>query len=259
MFPPQEDGYHPIYSIFQTISLYDTLSISTQKNKTCTISSNTPSLPTDSSNILSKTYQILKDKLPYGFKIHIDKHIPIGGGMGGGSTNAAGFLTYLNDNFLKLPLIDLISIAKYLGADIPFFLVGGTALVTGIGEKIQPIPTLNNKTYLLITPPIHSSTADIFKNFDSRPIIHKKVIAPPPALLKNQLGENSLKDTVFNLYPEFKVLEKWIVEQGHTLYMSGSGATTFIAFDNKDECDTFSKKVHYTFPNYSVSIGWPIQ
>jgi 4-diphosphocytidyl-2-C-methyl-D-erythritol kinase len=258
VFPPQSDTYHPICSIFQTLSLYDTLTIQPQTEKNCVITSNKADLPTDTSNILTKLYLSLQTQLPDGFRIHIEKHIPMGGGMGGGSSNAAGFLLYLNHHYLKLSLPDLITLAKPLGADIPFFLVGGTALVTGIGENIRPLATLVDKHYLLITPPIHCSTADIFTAFDARPYLYKTIIPPPPTLLRHHLGENSLRTTVFNLYPEFKDLEKWVIKHKKDLYMSGSGATTFIPFESLSDCKDFYEKVIQAFPTYTVHCTYPV-
>jgi 4-diphosphocytidyl-2-C-methyl-D-erythritol kinase len=258
VFPPQPDGYHPICSIFQTIKLHDTLTIQAQENKTLTITSNNLDVPTDQSNILTKIYLELKDKLPHGFVVDIKKNIPMGGGMAGGSTNAAGFLKYLNDTYLKYSLQELINLAKTFGADIPFFLVGGTALVTGIGEKISPIPTLTNKHYLLITPPIHCSTAAIFKEFDSHSYTNPTVIESPEKITKTHLGENSLKPIVFDLYPSFKHLETWANEHNKELYMSGSGATTFISFNSKADCDAFAEKTKQKFPDYAVQTTQPL-
>ncbi len=105
----------------------------------------------------------------------------MGAGLGGGSSNAAGLLSYLNSfctpSFSDQALIDL---ASKIGADVPYFLVGGTAYVTGYGEQITPLNTSYKQTYLLVKPRCHASTVDVYHHFDSRPLLN--VPDTPPRL-----------------------------------------------------------------------------
>ena len=94
VYPPNDQGMHPIYSIFQNISLFDELEIT--ESNTFQITCSNPNVPTNNLNLLSKIYSHFKNTLSTGFKIHLKKNIPMGGGLGGGSSNAAGFLQYLN-------------------------------------------------------------------------------------------------------------------------------------------------------------------
>lgn len=234
VYAPREDNYHPLQSIFQTISLHDTLTIETTSKKGIHITCNDPTIPIDAKNILYRTYTHLEDRLPIGLTISLIKRIPHGAGMGGGSTNAAGLLTYLNNTFLQLPLKDLIPIATSLGADVPFFLVGGTAYVEGIGEKITPIPPqLNSTHFLLVKPPIYCSTGTIFTHYDAT-FPQKAPSTPNQALLTDHLNKNDLKETVFNLDPRFKETETIITElTKKPVYMSGSGSTLFTPISNE--------------------------
>jgi 4-diphosphocytidyl-2-C-methyl-D-erythritol kinase len=228
VYAPRPDGYHPLQSIFQTISLHDTLTIEHTTEKSCTITCNDPDIPTDERNILSKTYNALKDTLPIGVSLNLTKRIPNGAGMGGGSTNAAGLLLHLNNEYLKLPLANLIQIATTIGADVPFFLIGGTAYVEGIGEFITPIePKETHSHFLLVKPPIHCSTKDIFTKYDATQP-QEAPIAQNKALLNQHLNVNDLKDTVFSLDTKFQETENTMIELNkNNVYMSGSGSTLF--------------------------------
>ena len=261
VYAPREDNYHPLQSMFQTISLHDTLSVTTRSKKGIHIECNDPTVPTDNKNILHKTYEALKDRLPVGITVNLNKRIPHGAGMAGGSTNAAGLLTYLNDTYLKLPLEELIPIATSLGADVPFFLIGGTAFVEGIGEHITPIePQSNYSHYLLVKPPIYCSTKDIFTLFDaSTP--EKDPGKQNKEILTQHLNTNDLKDTVFKLDPRFQETEDIISElTNSTVYMSGSGSTLFTPITEetyKSILPTLQSKLADTFIELCSPIHGP--
>ncbi|MDK2885985.1 MAG: 4-diphosphocytidyl-2-C-methyl-D-erythritol kinase [Thermosipho sp. (in: thermotogales)] len=132
----REDGYHEIISLFQNISLYDRLIISKIDNG-IEIKSNI-NLP---NNILYKVWEIFRNKIKtpnYGFKIELEKNIPIEAGLGGGSSDAAAFIKFLGDEF-NVPKEQLILLAAEVGSDVPFFLEGGTAIIKGRGEIIEKL------------------------------------------------------------------------------------------------------------------------
>lgn len=141
----REDGYHEIISLFQNISLYDRLIITKIENG-LEITSNV-NIP---GNILYKVWDIFVKKVltpNCGFKVEIEKNIPIEAGLGGGSSDAAAFLKFLGDEF-NIPMRNLLSIASEIGSDVPFFLEGGTAVIRGRGEiieKLFPIKGYNVK------------------------------------------------------------------------------------------------------------------
>lgn len=258
VYAPREDGYHPLQSIFQTISLHDILTIETTPEKGCSITCTAPEIPTDHRNILHKTYTLLENKLPIGLKITLTKHIPNGAGMGGGSTNAAGLLRVLNNEYLNLSEKDLINIAVTIGADVPFFLLGGTAYVEGIGEIMTPVYNSTPHThYLLVKPPIHCSTKDIFTRFDATQPT-KAPTSPCQDILDQHLNTNDLKDTVFQLDPRFKETEDILSNLLNSpIYMSGSGSTLFTSITP----ETYAKhlpELKEKLPNTFIHICTPV-
>ena len=168
VYPPISTGYHPIYSIFQPISLGDMLEIqwlSTPGFQLELVSDFDAQIEVDS-NILTRIYRRFSDRIPVGVSLRLIKHIPVGGGLGGGSTNAASFLTVLNQYFLHLSPSELASIALDFGSDIPFFLTSGTALVTGIGEQVTLLPDAPFSAYILIIPPFSILSKTIYQALD---------------------------------------------------------------------------------------------
>src|SRR3989339_93845 len=129
IYRPRKDGYHPLCSVFQNISTHDTLFIEIKEKPGIELTCEHSFVPVNENNILWKIYDALKTKkqLSFGLKIKINKNIPIGAGLGGGSSNAAGLLCFLN-SFANLNLSEneLIKFGVKYGADIPFFISGGT-------------------------------------------------------------------------------------------------------------------------------------
>tara|TARA_A100001015_G_C14769867_1_gene624780 strand:+ start:269 stop:706 length:438 start_codon:yes stop_codon:yes gene_type:complete len=128
VFLPRPNGLHPIRSLFQTISLHDTLTIKKTDSNILKIRSNNHALERD--NLLYDIYNAYKDDIPFGMELNLNKRIPLGGGLGGGSSNAACFLSYLNKEAgWNLDDETLIKRSMQFGSDIAFFIKGGTALV----------------------------------------------------------------------------------------------------------------------------------
>jgi len=255
VYRARADHYHPICSIFQNISLADNLKICLIPEKKLQLTSNNPLVPLDENNILFKVYNEVKEKFDSGFKIDIQKEIPIGGGVGGGSSNAAGFISFLNEvmrlNFTKE---ELTKLALKTGADVSFFLFGkGTALVSGIGEIVEPIAKGSTAYFLLINPNIPISTNLVYKKFDDLKNIpeFKKI----PAYLKTkQIGKNSLAEVVFNSFPEMANLKEQISGYGLKLLLSGSGSTCFIPFKNYQKALYWQDKLKNKFPDYFIRL-----
>jgi len=151
----RDDGYHDIDTIFQTISLHDTLSFERADRFTLTCSDRT--IPVDERNLVAKAARALGVD---GVAIHIEKRIPAGGGLGGGSSNAAVTLMTLSKMFgIDAPLD---RIALELGSDVPFFLIGGRAHGTGRGEILTPLPDVDPVPLLLVMPRERVSTREAF-------------------------------------------------------------------------------------------------
>ncbi|MFC1771237.1 4-(cytidine 5'-diphospho)-2-C-methyl-D-erythritol kinase [Candidatus Margulisiibacteriota bacterium] len=258
VYAPLKNNYHPICSIFQNISLYDELAIKIDPiKKGLTLSSSNKQLPLDKTNILTKIYTKYQNKIPFGLDIRIKKNIPIGSGMGGGSSNAGGFLAFLNLYAgWNLSDLKLAKLAVKFGADIPFFLFGGTALVRGIGDKIKPINTSKYKYFVLINKDISINTKTIYQDFDKLNPTAKNPVRTPKIVLKQHLGENFLKAAVFSRYPDLKEIENIIINAGAPkVYLSGSGATLFLAFKKLKEAQKWQEKISGVLPKTNITLA----
>ncbi|MBS1270902.1 MAG: 4-diphosphocytidyl-2-C-methyl-D-erythritol kinase [Candidatus Marinimicrobia bacterium] len=161
------DGYHFIDTVFQEIDFGDEITFQRTDFPGIQFETDSTSLPFDSSNLCVKAYELLRKHYPEidGVKISLKKNIPIGAGLGGGSSNAATTLLGLAKLFaLDVSGKKLLSLATELGADVPFFLYGGTAHGTGVGDQIHPLDTNFDESILLVCPDIHISTAWAYNN-----------------------------------------------------------------------------------------------
>jgi 4-diphosphocytidyl-2-C-methyl-D-erythritol kinase len=172
--PKQDDGYHPIESVFQALALHDTLTC-TPGRGAFKITCDDPAVPTDTSNLVWKAAKAIwaamgRSGEPTGATVAITKQIPVAAGLGGGSSDAAAALVAL-DHVWKAGLSDgeLMEIASSLGADVPFFLFGGTALGLGRGDRLFPLVDLDPRWVVLACPAFGVSTADAYGWFDEAP------------------------------------------------------------------------------------------
>jgi 4-diphosphocytidyl-2-C-methyl-D-erythritol kinase len=252
VYKPRKNGYHPLCSVFQAIDLFDTLTIQPTKKIEIEISSNNSSVPINEKNILSNIFYKLKPSLTYGYKIHIEKRIPIGGGLGGGSSNAAGFITALN-HYEKWEYSQkkLSRLSLPFGADIPFFFQGPTALIRGIGEKIQTLPSKENLFFVILNPHIHCSTPEIFKLYDNNKGL-KSPTKTPTSILNNHFGPNDLLPIVCKLYPEIQHLYKTLKLKFPNISMSGTGSTFFIPCSSQLEATSIENESRRQFPSYFI-------
>lgn len=155
----RSDGYHEIVGLFQTISLHDTLTVEICDRGFYLESS--VALPSD--NTIKRAWEMFRKNTgkEFGLKVTLKKKVPVGSGLGGGSSNAAAVLRYLGEVF-KIPLEDLLNIAAQVGSDVPFFLYGGTALVRGRGEIVEKLEDIEGYSVDLFFPGIHSSTKEMY-------------------------------------------------------------------------------------------------
>jgi 4-diphosphocytidyl-2-C-methyl-D-erythritol kinase len=239
------DGFHDLRTIFQTISLADSIEIDYRPGPTrININSNfnIPSniIATTADNVLAATGKTGR----IGFVLK--KRIPLGGGMGGGSSNAAAVLLAL-PMLLKKPLrIErLMELAATLGSDVPFFLLGGTAIGLGRGTELYPLPDLTSLPALLITPGVHVSTADAYR------ALNRKLTSANPRPIMNdfqsvawRIGdgdapavwgvENDFESVVFRQHSHLKSIKGQLLSLGaRPALMSGSGSTIFGIFANR--------------------------
>lgn len=253
----REDGYHEINTIMQQISLKDTLTIEENKDDII-LQCNKSDLPLDSTNLVYKAWEKLKEKtnIKRGIKITIDKQIPIAAGLAGGSSNAATVLKALNFLWeLGLKEEELMSIGVEIGADVPYCIMGGTAYAEGIGEKLTPLKAFKEKSILLVNPGIGVSTEYVYKNLklEKSPRVNmKKIILDIEMDNIKSLGENIknvMEEVVIKEHPIIKQIKKEMKEYGALgALMSGSGPTVFGLFDDKDKAnyckDKFIRKLN---------------
>ena len=234
------DGFHGLETIFYPVALTDGIEIVINKghqNNAVEFTSSGNPIPGDvSGNLCVKAYDLLKKDFPLmsNIKIHLHKKIPIGAGLGGGSSDGAFTLRMLNELFtLNLTQAELINYAAQLGSDCPFFIVNQAAHATGRGEILQPIDIdLSNYTFALIHPGIHISTAWAFQQI--KPGVKEKsiitIIKQPIETWKAELI-NDFEAPVFNAHPQLQIIKNELYHQG-ALYasLSGSGSSIFGIF-----------------------------
>lgn len=257
------DGYHNLKTVFQTIDLFDTLRVTENENRSGAIhlTGDEPSIEWNEHNTIRRALDAVYEQynLRQGFDISVKKRIPPGSGLGGGSSNAAVMLLFLNDYFkLNLTLEELIDIGMKIGADVPFFLVGGTALAEGIGEKLTPLEDSEEKRVDIVIPTVHVSTRLIFSHFNltSKPINSKITIFVKS---KNYtILENHLEKVTFELFPEVGVIKDKMKKSAYNLVsMSGSGSAVYgIAGRQEPGEDLYSLKSR--FPNANVFVSGTI-
>ena len=241
----RKDGYHNIYSLFSSIELYDTLTI--DKSDRLTLSVTDKNLPTDSSNLALKAVLALSEASGKNLtvRIHLEKRIPVGSGLGGGSSDCAAVLYGLNQIYnLNYSMDELKLIGKNLGADVPFQLQGGLRICSGIGDIFNDIDAepLNDYVVCLCTPNIQISTRDAYENIAKCEKFEKNEYEIFLRKLKDKdffgipnMINNDFEKYVFVLYPQLNFIKNNLLEAGAVYAgMSGSGSSIFGIFHNGD-------------------------
>ncbi|MBU0700689.1 4-(cytidine 5'-diphospho)-2-C-methyl-D-erythritol kinase [bacterium] len=251
------DGYHDIVSIMQTIGLYDIIKLEEIASGATTeeISLECPALDLSAeSNLAYKAALLLREytNCQEGVSIKIDKHIPVGAGLGGGSSDAASVLIGLNQLWkLNLSKQHLMQIGERLGADVPFFIIGGTCLAEGIGTKITLLPNSCNVWFVLVYPGINISTEWVYKNIKFELTNQTKTVKIIAGGLKhNNIMDiskglyNKLEDVTLNHYPQIKAIKDELIDAGClSTLMSGSGSCVFGITGSKEEADNVACKL----------------
>jgi len=250
----RKDGYHNIKSIFQTVSLYDEIFISsTKSDKEIEFVCKPEVTKNPEENLAYKAWELLKEHTGEKRKVKIEiiKNIPVGAGLGGGSSDAGSILKGLAKFWdIKISINELKKLALKLGADVPFFLYGGKCLVEGIGEKIRKLNPENqerNNYILLIWPGFGIPTKEIYEMFDKF-YCKKKVYT-------TQYPINDLEEVVFRKYPELKKIKEKLIELGAKFsLMSGSGSTIFGVFEKRES----AVKAKNQFRKYKTWLVRPV-
>jgi 4-diphosphocytidyl-2-C-methyl-D-erythritol kinase len=227
----RQDGYHELQTIFQFLDISDQLDFKVSENSEVTLLTPIKGVANED-NLIVRAAHLLQQQsgISQGCQIKIEKHLPMGGGLGGGSSNAATTLLALNYLWqAHLSLDELAALGLQLGADVPVFIRGYAAFAEGVGEKLQAVnPT--EHYYLITCPNVSISTAEIFQSE------HLKRNTPKMSLTNLQLETcvNDCQDLVIKNYPEVAKLLAWLVEYAPSK-MTGTGACLFSAFDTEQQ------------------------
>jgi len=235
----REDGYHLLETVFQFIDLADRIEFSANDTgKIVRLPGNSPVVAEDDILIIAASLLQARLKVAKGINIGIDKRIPVGGGLGGGSSDAATCLLALNRLWgLGLSLDQLAGIGIELGADVPVFVRGRAAWATGIGEELQDIE-LEEPIYLVIDPKVTISTAQIFA---AQELTRNSDPLTIRAFLRGS-GSNVCEPVVRNLYPQVGEAIDWLSQYAATK-MSGTGACVFAAIDSLAQAEVVKSQV----------------
>lgn len=250
------DGYHLIESIFQSVNIYDIITVSKIENGihlTC----NEPEIPCDSRNIAYKAARLFLDKtgIKSGINIHIEKHIPSQAGLGGGSSDGAGVLYAMNTLFdTNIDICDLAKLAANISADTAFFIYGGTAFVQGIGEIINPIRLLPPIELVIAKGRSGISTPEAYKMIDelSEPNhidTHKllKAIDKGKFMYHCDCCGN-IFEQVTTVNDVFDIKKRMLANGAENAVMSGSGSAVFGIFKDSEAAAKCSEKLKNIYP-----------
>lgn len=247
--PPDGSGFHSLLSWMCTVSLFDTLSIDRADTTSIHLTSDDPGLACDDSNLVIRAAKSTLNELApgqRGLDIHLQKRIPSGGGLGGGSSDAARTLLGLNALWkLDWPIQRLARLSAALGSDVPFFLFGPSSLCTGRGQMVQPVSRPRPKWAVLFLPALALPTPAVYRKFDEMKLGHSDALTLPPdwsswtqESAKPLLGRlvNDLEAPALALAPELRSLRQDLEREfGRAVRMSGSGSSLFTLFDESDE------------------------
>lgn len=242
------DGFHEIDSLIQTIDLADTITVA--RTASGVDVSNDLGISLEEDLAARAAYLLLEEKdCREGVTIEVKKQIPIGAGLGGGSSDAAAVL-WAVDRLTPpaLPPDRLSCLAANLGADVPLFLSGGLVRVTGRGEEVASLPYVREEHFVVLVPPVHCVTAAVYKYLDS-------LDAPLEAGGDLCLGENDLEPAALALYPALLPYAQAIAKlDAEYSGMSGSGSSFFAAFARLERAVAAKGKLASSFPEASVRL-----
>ncbi|WP_435628232.1 4-(cytidine 5'-diphospho)-2-C-methyl-D-erythritol kinase [Candidatus Ferrigenium straubiae] len=235
------DGYHLLQTLFRFIDLHDTLHFTLRKDGLVRRTSTTEGVP-EEQDLCVRAARLLQDETgcALGADIAIEKHIPMGGGLGGGSSDAATTLVALNRLWsLGLSRQRLMQLGLRLGADVPVFVFGENAFAEGVGEELQACP-LPEAWYVVLFPPVQVPTAQIFG--------HPELTRDTVSITMRALSErhvdlhNDLQSVACKLYPEVERHIAWLGNFGKAM-MTGSGACVFAEFADQSQAEAVLKRL----------------
>jgi len=231
----RDNGYHELQTIFQFIDRCDQLTFTSNETGSIRVTPEIPGVPL-AQNLIYKAAMLIKEKTgcPLGADITLDKILPMGGGLGGGSSNAATALVGLNRIWqTQLSINELAELGLSLGADVPVFVRGEAAWAEGVGEKLTPMLDLEENWFLVVVPNCHVNTGEVFSQ---KSLTRDTPTCRISAALRGE-GRNDCEEVVTSIYPEvcnsLNLLKKF-----GSARMTGTGACCFLEFDSKDQANT---------------------
>lgn len=251
------DGYHLLQTLFRFIDLHDTLHFSLREDGAVRRANAVEGVAEDQ-DLCVRAARLLQSEAGcrLGVDISVEKHIPMGGGLGGGSSDAATTLIALNRLWsLNLSRERLMQLGLRLGADVPVFVFGENAFAEGVGEKLQ-VCHLPEACYVVLFPPVHVPTAQIFVHpkltrdtvsitiralLEQLPGHTSRTEGLPPPVSERQL-HNDLQSVVCNLYPEVACYIDWLGNFGKAM-MTGSGACVFAEFASRSQAEAVLRQL----------------
>ena len=267
----RDDGFHDILSVMHSVSLADTINVDADYSDATHIvlTTNSPELSVDSSNLI---YKAAEKYLRYfdinaNVAIHLEKNIPIGAGLGGGSSDAAATIRALNRVFRKADTDQLIELASELGSDVPFCVLGGMSVCVGRGEVFTQLSTSEKMNFVIAigdtrisTPKAYAALDELYDNFKSArdPKVHKNI-----QRIIGMLESDTLDIPYYNIFEDVtkideiaKIKETMRKNKAEYTLMSGSGPSVFGKFANNDDakraCDALKINGFSAFVCHSV-------
>src|SRR5581483_1224890 len=266
------DGFHELRTVFQTISLADTLEIEYEPARRTVVSIQDPLAIPD--NLVLRAAAAVLDALKTHGRVHfrLQKKIPMGGGLGGGSSNAAAVLLALPvlAGGRRLAFEQITAIGAGLGSDVPFFLTGGTALGLGRGTEVYALPEIRPEPILLVAPRLHVATGAAYQalrrgltDADSSSKINgfqafvRSLAGERSARAAGSFSANDFEAVVFRQYPQLQIIERKLSKLGASVRMTGSGSSIFGVFGSRKERDRAAAvlKGDRVFGKYLVMPG----
>ena len=261
----REDGYHEIRTVFQTVTLQDVLTFEPTTDGRLELTCTDPSIPTDESNLVMRASNALRERynVTQGARVHLEKNIPAGGGLGGGSSDAAATLLALASLWnLKTGARELSELGASLGADVPFFLTGGTALGTGTGTEIAPLEDAPKMYLVVVTPDVHVSTAEAYKALGAPALTKDDALvnlsvsrteADFPDSLCDVMS-NDFEAVVVRLHPEIGRARDALLGAGaFAASLSGSGSSVYGVFESGWEAGRAARNLGGAEPPWRVT------
>ena len=262
----RDDGYHDLQSVMQTISVRDDIEIDVGTGKPWVLLCNKEGIPCDETNLAWKAAKVFEESLKKdlgGIEIRIVKRIPTQAGLGGGSADAAAVLRALNNHFDNpLSIYALAEMGAQVGSDVPFCVLGGTAMVEGRGDRIRKLPNMPECVFVICKPEFGVSTPELYQNLDQTAIAHH----PDNRAMESALLAGDLSKVAENVYNVFdplvteEHLELNYIKSIMNSYasmgqqMTGSGSAVFAILENFEYAAVVCNMLKENYPDIFIAM-----